>query len=80
MYAASCCDAEINYFPCLSGPAAEKQAEQKLIEQLAAEVEANSSTALRSMWKWTCYQVNQLGVLQLYAFLPCPASSVTVHT
>ena len=40
-----------------SGPAAEKQAEEKLIEQLAAEVEANSSIALRSVWKWTCYQV-----------------------
>ena len=39
-----------------AGPAADAQGQVKAMEQLAAEVEANSSIALRSVWKWTCYQ------------------------
>lgn len=41
----------------LAGPAARQQQGLKALEQLAAEVEASSSVALRSVWKWTCYQV-----------------------
>ena len=40
-----------------AGSAAEQQAGEKLLEHLAAEIEANSNIALRSVWKWTCYQV-----------------------
>ena len=39
-----------------AGPAADAQGQVKALEQLSAEVEANSSIALRSVWKWTCYQ------------------------
>lgn len=40
----------------IAGPAADAQGQVKALEQLSAEVEANSSIALRSVWKWTCFQ------------------------
>ncbi|KAL3133860.1 hypothetical protein ABBQ32_008326 [Trebouxia sp. C0010 RCD-2024] len=43
--------------PLPLGPAADAQGQLKAMEKLAAEVEADSSIAGRSMWKWTCYQV-----------------------
>ena len=45
------------YVLLFAGPAADAQGQVKALEQLSAEVEANSSIALRSVWKWTCYQV-----------------------
>lgn len=43
-----------------AGPAADAQGQLKAMEKLAAEVEADSSIAGRSMWKWTCYQARLL--------------------
>ncbi len=39
-----------------AGPAAQQQRGVKALEQLAAEFEAGSNTALRTVWKWACYQ------------------------
>lgn len=46
-----------------AGPAADAQGQLKAMEKLAAEVEADSSIAGRSMWKWTCYQARPLWLL-----------------
>ncbi|KAL0039521.1 hypothetical protein WJX77_000542 [Trebouxia sp. C0004] len=43
--------------PTPLGPAAQEQRSVKALEQLAAEIEAGSNTALRTVWKWACYQV-----------------------
>ena len=40
-----------------AGPAAQQQRGVKALEQLAAEIEAGSNTAIRIVWKWACYQV-----------------------
>ncbi len=40
-----------------AGPAAQQQRGVKALEQLAAEIEAGSNTAMRNVWKWACYQV-----------------------
>ena len=40
-----------------AGPAAQQQRGVKALEQLAAEIEAGSNTAMRIVWKWACYQV-----------------------
>lgn len=42
---------------CSVGPAADAQNTENLTEQLASELEANSHTAVRSLWKRTCFQV-----------------------
>ena len=46
------------YVLLFAGPAADAQGQVKALEQLSAEVETNSSVALRSIWKWTCYQAS----------------------
>ncbi|KAL0028314.1 hypothetical protein WJX79_009606 [Trebouxia sp. C0005] len=43
--------------PTPLGPAAQQQRGVKALEQLAAEIEAGSNTAMRIIWKWACYQV-----------------------
>ncbi|KAL0045486.1 hypothetical protein WJX82_007971 [Trebouxia sp. C0006] len=43
--------------PTPLGPAAQQQKGVKALEQLAAEIEAGSNTAMRIVWKWACYQV-----------------------
>lgn len=65
-----------------AGPAADAQGQSKAIEQLAAEVEASSSIALRSVWRWTCFQVCMRAcceAIQCIVQLAVDAQPVALH-
>ena len=60
-----------------AGPAAQQQRGVKALEQLAAEIEAGSNTAMRIVWKWACYQVRLCTTFSKVSILCACSNSVT---